>query len=80
MWVLALARWLSRRDSGAGIAAMRSTASSSGFKGDRDRDGGGTGLGVAIAKHIVQDHGGTLGVVSDGPGCGATFTFTLPLA
>ncbi len=69
------------KDSGAGIAADELDRVFERFyKGDRARAGGGTGLGLAIAKHIVQAHGGTLAVVSDGPGRGATFTFTLPLA
>lgn len=50
------------------------------YKADRSRSGGGTGLGLAIAKHIVQAHGGRIDAKSDGPGRGATFRFTLPLA
>ena len=50
------------------------------YKADRSRAGGGTGLGLAIAKHIVQAHGGRIEARSDGPGRGATFRFTLPLA
>jgi two-component system phosphate regulon sensor histidine kinase PhoR len=50
------------------------------YKADRSRSGGGTGLGLAIAKHIVQAHGGRIQARSDGPGRGATFLFTLPLA
>ena len=50
------------------------------YKADKSRSGGGTGLGLAIAKHIVQAHGGHIEARSDGPGRGATFRFTLPLA
>lgn len=50
------------------------------YKADKSRSGGGTGLGLAIAKHIVQSHGGHIEARSDGPGRGATFRFTLPLA
>jgi two-component system, OmpR family, sensor histidine kinase KdpD len=38
----------------------------------------GTGMGLAIAKVIVEAHGGTLGVVSQ-LGNGSVFTFTLPI-
>lgn len=37
----------------------------------------GTGMGLAIAKVIIEAHGGTLGVVSQ-LGSGSVFTFTLP--
>jgi signal transduction histidine kinase/response regulator RpfG family c-di-GMP phosphodiesterase len=39
---------------------------------------GGLGIGLTIVRHIVQLHGGTVGVHSDGPGKGSAFTFTLP--
>lgn len=46
----------------------------------RARSSGGTGIGLTIAKHLVQAHGGALWATSKGTGCGATFTFTLPVA
>jgi PAS domain S-box-containing protein len=41
---------------------------------------GGLGLGLAIARHIVEMHGGTIHVASDGQGMGSTFRVKLPLS
>jgi signal transduction histidine kinase len=41
---------------------------------------GGLGLGLAIARHIVELHGGEITAESAGEGRGATFTMRLPLA
>ncbi|HEY0323421.1 MAG TPA: PAS domain S-box protein [Pyrinomonadaceae bacterium] len=43
------------------------------------RKHGGLGLGLAIARHLVELHGGTVRAESAGAGEGATFTVTLPL-
>jgi CheY-like chemotaxis protein len=43
------------------------------------RQHGGLGLGLAIARHLVEIHGGTIKAESRGESQGATFTITLPL-
>ena len=51
------------------------------IEGDNgDRESAGSGLGLAICKGIIEAHGGRIWAESDGPGLGARFTFTLPLA
>src|SRR5688572_30211864 len=43
------------------------------------RSVGGLGLGLALARHFVELHGGTISAVSAGEGHGSTFTVALPL-
>jgi len=43
----------------------------------RSRASGGTGLGLSIVKHIVENHGGSVGVESE-YNKGSVFSFTLP--
>lgn len=70
-------------DSGAGISAdflpfifdrFRQADSTS------TRAHGGLGLGLAIVRHLVELHGGSVRADSAGLGKGATFTIRLPLA
>jgi PAS domain S-box-containing protein len=44
------------------------------------RQHGGMGLGLAIVRHLVELHGGTVTAESAGEGHGATFTVLLPVA
>lgn len=46
----------------------------------RSRALGGSGIGLTIARALIEMHGGQIWASSPGPGLGATFTFTLPLA
>jgi CheY-like chemotaxis protein len=50
------------------------------FESGPARPAGGLGLGLAIARHLVELHGGTVSAASSGKGQGATFAVTLPLA
>lgn len=47
--------------------------------GSTTRQHGGLGLGLAIARHLVESHGGQISAESGGPGKGATFVVRLPL-
>jgi PAS domain S-box-containing protein len=46
----------------------------------QSRQSGGLGLGLALARHFLELHGGTISAESAGEGQGATFTVTLPIA
>lgn len=65
---------LTVRDTGQGIAADDAARIFDPFFTTK---AGGTGLGLAVSRHIVSAHGGTLSVRS-APGAGATFTIRLP--
>jgi signal transduction histidine kinase len=68
-------------DSGAGIAAEDLPYVFDRFyRGDHARqdEAGASGLGLAIARALVELHGGSIAAASPGPGAGAAFTITLP--
>ena len=70
------------RDTGTGIAAEDLPYVFERFyRADRSRSRatGGAGLGLAIARQLVEAHGGWIEVQSE-IGQGARFTFTLPVA
>ncbi len=44
-----------------------------------ERSQGGLGIGLSLVRGLVQMHGGTIAVCSDGPGRGSEFTVRLPV-
>jgi CheY-like chemotaxis protein len=72
---------LTVRDSGSGIEPSFLPLVFEPFRqadGTETRQHGGLGLGLAIAKQLVELHGGTIHARSDGPGTGATLEVFLP--
>lgn len=70
-------------DSGAGIPADFLPHVFDAFRQADETTGrryGGVGLGLSIARELVDAHRGEIRAESDGPGRGATFIVTLPLA
>jgi two-component system CheB/CheR fusion protein len=71
------------RDTGVGISANFLPHVFDRFQQEQTttaRRGGGLGLGMAIVRNLVELHGGTVAVESDGQGKGATFIVRLPVA
>ncbi len=75
--------WLEVSDTGIGIEAdllphvferFRQGAPSA------SREHAGLGIGLALVRHLVELHGGSVAAASAGPGQGAVFTVRLPLA
>ena len=73
---------VSVRDTGQGIDAEFLPSVFDRFRqadSSTTRSFGGLGLGLAIVRHLVELHGGTVSAQSDGINKGATFTATFPL-
>ncbi len=69
------------KDTGQGIAAEFLPHVFDRFRqadSSKSRRHGGLGLGLAIVRHLVELHGGTVRVKSEGEGQGSEFTITLP--
>ncbi|MEE1296784.1 MAG: HAMP domain-containing sensor histidine kinase [Bifidobacterium sp.] len=66
-------------DDGPGMdEAQRNRVFDKFYQGDTSHTGQGAGLGLALAREVVELHGGTIAVRS-APGKGASFAVTLPL-
>lgn len=63
--------------SGQGTAAPERPEETTRPKARTRRDRRGSGIGLAIARALVEAHGGDLRVESEGPGRGARFVLTL---
>jgi signal transduction histidine kinase len=68
-------------DSGIGIAPEQLPRIFEPFQQAGEASGRqhGLGLGLAIARHLIESHGGTIRADSGGTGQGARFTISLPL-
>ena len=65
------------RDNGSGIEPQHHERIF-GLFNKLDPQSEGTGIGLALARRIVEVHGGRIWVESEGQGKGSTFSFTLP--
>lgn len=67
------------RDHGIGIEPEQLAIIFGDFsRGNSQAPATGFGLGLAIARAIVEGHGGEIRAASEGKDCGATFRITLP--
>jgi CheY-like chemotaxis protein/anti-sigma regulatory factor (Ser/Thr protein kinase) len=85
--------WLTAESSGSGEAVVRVRDTGIGIPADKlphifgmfvqvdrsDRAQGGLGIGLTLSQRLIQLHGGTLSVTSEGPGEGSEFTVRLPV-
>jgi signal transduction histidine kinase/DNA-binding response OmpR family regulator len=74
---------ISVRDNGTGIAPEAQPRLFEMFSRESRSSGrnqGGLGIGLALARRLAEMHGGGIEAKSDGPGKGAEFIVTLPLA
>lgn len=65
-------------DNGTGIAPEDQAQVFDKFFRKDDPSSGSLGLGLYIARSIIEGHGGSIGVRSEGLGKGSTFHFSLP--
>jgi signal transduction histidine kinase len=68
-------------DNGAGIAPQEQARIFELFyqgEASRQRAPGGLGIGLTLVKRLIELHGGSITVESEGEACGATFTVRLP--
>ena len=74
--------WIVVEDTGIGIPRAQLERIFEEFLQVEDhmtRQHGGLGLGLAIARALVEAHGGRIWAESDGPDRGSRFTISLPL-
>jgi len=67
------------RDDGTGIPPQEASRVFDMFAQVHQGRGGGLGIGLTLVRSLIEMHGGSVSVHSDGPGLGAEFALTLPL-
>ncbi|WP_367874678.1 PAS domain S-box protein [Luteolibacter sp. Populi] len=70
--------WIAVEDDGEGIAVERREAIFDLFEQDDHERQDGLGIGLTLVKALVELHGGTIEVQSEGAGKGSRFTVKLP--